>query len=527
MENTDFVIENIDEEVKVIADNPSSVTNYPANTDFFIENIDANVISIAHSLNIEASEVDFRPANTDFFVLNIDNNVIKVAQSLGLDPSIVTLRPANTDFFIENIDANLILIAEYYNLEPSRVVIRPANTDMFIENIDRNVTLIKSKTNVVTVSGSFININVPDGGTMQLKQIYGNATQDGTPTPDSPVSIDVVTGEQTIGVTGKNLFTLDGKTFAGGTALSIDSTSSNSLSLSSTASAGNYSSRYVGYSLSELGLRVGDTFTLSMEITGTYTGAKGASMRLYWNNNTGSIIGVLESDSQPLTLTIPSGTTSISFYWYVRRTAIPAEGSVATFTNIQLELGSTATTYEPYQGQSYTIDLDTLELAKIGTYQDRIYKEDGKWYIEKQVGKYDGITSGRFWDSAKTRVYIDVNGLMVIPPSDSSIASVMSDKYLAKTEVQVITNGEDGICISQGGYMSIRDASFTDQATAFSSVADTTVYYALATPTTTEITDETLLSQLNFIADIYEGINNISFIGTGAQGVIEVVINKN
>jgi hypothetical protein len=46
----------------------------------------------------------------------------------------------------------------------------------------------------------------------------------------------------------------------------------------------------------------------------------------------------------------------------------------------------------------------------------------------------------------------------------------------------------------------------------------TTVYYALATPTTTEITNETLLLQLNFLASLYEGENNISLVGTGAQG---------
>ena len=50
-----------------------------------------------------------------------------------------------------------------------------------------------------------------------------------------------------------------------------------------------------------------------------------------------------------------------------------------------------------------------------------------------------------------------------------------------------------------------------------------TLYYALATPTTTEITDETLLSQLNFIASLYEGVNNISLVGTGAQG--EMTLN--
>lgn len=177
MENTDFVIEHIDKEVQVIADDPSQVTYRPANTDFFIENIDDNVISIAQSLNLEPTEVTFRPANTDFFIENIDKNVILIAESLSITPSEVTYFPANTDFFVENIDKNLKSIATSLSLTPYVVSDPRPNTDMFIENIDKNVTLIKGSTNVVTVTGDYINVNLPDGGKVIDFEMYGNTTQ--------------------------------------------------------------------------------------------------------------------------------------------------------------------------------------------------------------------------------------------------------------------------------------------------------------------------------------------------------------
>lgn len=44
----------------------------------------------------------------------------------------------------------------------------------------------------------------------------------------------------------------------------------------------------------------------------------------------------------------------------------------------QLEKGSIATTYEPYQSSTYPIHLGTYELCKIGTYQDKFIRNSGK-----------------------------------------------------------------------------------------------------------------------------------------------------
>ena len=494
MENTDFVIEHIDEEVQVIADQPSVVTNYPANTDFFIENIDSNVISIAHSLNIEASEVDFRPANTDFFVENIDKNLIEIAESLSLTPYEVT--------------------------------IRPVNTDMFIENIDKNVTLIKGSTNVVTVSGEYININLPDGGKVQSAQIDGNATQTGTPTPDAPIPVQTVTGENTVKVVGKNLmpfttqdFTLNNvhyKVVDGN--LTLDGTS--------TGETSNQNAKFK------------TNFNFWLE-AGTYTlsyggGTTGMSMRIRnYDDNTPISTDNINNTNLSDTFTL-NARTHVYLGFYVYKASFSNKA-----LNIQLELGSTATAYEPYQGQEFEVDLGSIELAKIGTYQDRIYKDGEKWYVEKQIGKVVLNGSEDGWglsgNTANNQYFLNLAGF---PEEYNPVNKVMSDFFSVapqNTAYDYKTIVGIGGWINSGGQIRIAfDTSIVDRNLAsfksWLSTHPTTVYYALATPTTTEITNQSLIDQLEALASatLGYGVNNIfTEIATGnAMPTLKLVIEK-
>ena len=107
--------------------------------------------------------------------------------------------------------------------------------------------------------------------------------------------------------------------------------------------------------------------------------------------------------------------------------------------------------------QTHTINLGDIELCKIGDYQDRIYKDSGKWYIEKKIGKIESYNGETI-----TTNYISTTGQL--------------------------TTGA-------------------------------TVYYVLATPTTTEITDTELINQLESI-ELIEGTNNIS-----SNGNLPIIMN--
>ena len=371
-----------------------------------------------------------------------------------------------------------------------------------------------------TYNGDYFQFNAKGIETgMYLSQLTGNATQDGTPTPDSPVPIDVVTGEQTVKVEGKNLFDKDNATVINAY-----------ITVAGALGASGLDRTLL------IPIRPSTTYTISAERVGQVSGQpsddfagtliSSSTTPTIGSSGTRIFGGVGYYDSINFTFT----TDSTQNWLALKISNINRSDYDGTLATVQLELGSTATTYEPYQGQSYTIDLDTLELAKIGTYQDRIYKEDGKWYIEKQVGKHL-LKRTDSWTPGSSNTYYCV----AITDYATSGNIPLYAGLTGRTNVAGIIaaqNMPDNSCafISQSGETTPR---FYVKSTSWSAYSDLAtwldnnpnyVYYALATPTTTEITDETLLSQLNFIASLYEGVNNISIVGTGAQGEMEVLI---
>lgn len=207
---------------------------------------------------------------------------------------------------------------------------------------------------------------------------------------------------------------------------------------------------------------------------------------------------------------------TITFTEEVKKVALRLSANT-TISNLQLEKGSTATEYAPY--------FTPIELAKIGNYHDRIYKEDGKWYIEKQVGKVvlDGTET---WTTASTNISGRVRtrttaiaSLVKRPASGNVAGDATSDHFVIATSGRN-WEGDQSFCIETNGNMSFyADGTQTQSVsnwTTWLASNPTTVYYALATPTTTEITNEALIAQLEALlnAELYTGQNNISVTST-------------
>ena len=230
------------------------------------------------------------------------------------------------------------------------------------------------------------------------------------------------------------------------------------------------------------------------------------------------------SNTDILTFTTPENT---SFAVIVLGTVT---GQTCTYYDIQLELGSTATTYEPYQGEDYTIDLDSIELAKIGTYQDRIYKTDGKWYIEKQTGKVvlDGSEDWYYATSSGGYFQLD-NSYGSLPFDGNPATNALCDHFICRPRWHVASSTNYNLSINMSGSLTaIRYDAITDLADfkTWLSTHNTTVYYALATPTTTEITNQTIINQLEAVLNMQLALSNhvLGFYGTGAPGSLAVKV---
>jgi hypothetical protein len=184
------------------------------------------------------------------------------------------------------------------------------------------------------------------------------------------------------------------------------------------------------------------------------------------------------------------------------------------------------------QSETYTLNLGSIELCKIGTYQDYIYKSGDDWYTHKAIGKqivtgddvYEGSFYGGFW---RTPIYTTRFTDGVIKDGEISgrlTGYAISDKFHNTTadEVGAMYKYLNQIIIYYPTTIQ-NDA----QARAWIDANTPTFYYALATATDTQITDSTLVGQLNALnsADTYDGTTVITVSSESLAGPLEVMVS--
>lgn len=217
----------------------------------------------------------------------------------------------------------------------------------------------------------------------------------------------------------------------------------------------------------------------STEYTGSLDGGAFTSgnWRVFFYNKEG---GYLKSSITTETFTTPADCYFINFHSTFIRTRYPNFDAP-----VQIEEGSTDTSYEAYS---------TAELCKIGTHQDYIYKNNGNWYVHKETAKV-AISDG---------TYVLTNDCPQSAnsfPSDRKIETLSYYKY---GRFNSVTTGITGTLLAgQFGWNTANRLTFAKydfaslQAfTDFVTNNNPYIYYILATATDTQITDATLISQL-------------------------------
>ena len=265
----------------------------------------------------------------------------------------------------------------------------------------------------------------------------------------------------------------------------------------------------------------------------------------------GTSLGVKGLNSSTTTLSF-SVTENDTYRLLVR---IGAGVTVDTTIYVQLEKGSSATSFEQYCGgipspnpsypqninvvtgtqevtisdsngnsTTHTLHLGTLELCKIGDYQDYIYKDNGKWYkygaIDKVILNGSEEQTLTLTDSSTNtlRVFYNYN---VIEPSVTDISNFMCNRFQIKN---VWSSDKEGIY--NGGSSTNTKVIFRINKSRLSTVDLTGIRswlssnnvdfrYCLVTPTSTEITDTTLIQELEELYNMYSysGTTNISISG--------------
>lgn len=251
--------------------------------------------------------------------------------------------------------------------------------------------------------------------------VYGKSTQDGTPTPDSPVPIVSAGDGGTIAVkmTGKNLLYIpDGK----GTARGVTITSKNGIiSISGTAAEDGYVYLPVKQ-ISIHGLAI-----LSSNVSATTVKLVSESWNVLFTqgsaNNTQGVI------------------TRICF--------IVKEGTNYDLNgiNVQLELGSTATAYSPYREQLLTLPtpngLPGIHVTSGGNYTD----PQGKQWVCDEIDLERGVRVQRVDKTAfdTTKSLVEQKATLVTP-IENPLTSDEIDAYkaLATYAPNTVMQASDG-----------------------------------------------------------------------------------
>lgn len=326
---------------------------------------------------------------------------------------------------------------------------------------------------------------------LSVNGIQGMTSQDGTPTPESPIPINNLSGDITYKVSSRNILNIDGTrtsegltSITSGTIISVSGTSTNTYSSLTQQITQNIPIGTYTFSIQEiLSQRIGFIAT--------------------FNDNTSSTYHI-EANSLSTTFTTTKLITSYRLYM---------ETVNDTIYNMQikpqLEKGQIASGFEPYISRTFSVTLGDIELCNISTYKDKIYAKDNKFYLYKEI-KSVILNGNEFWGSGGvSNVYYTT----LITDYSTSNNIPISNYYTGVINVngagEITTNNTIGF-INQSGqttprfYIKDNNLSTTNELISWLGTHNLSVCYLLQTPTIIEITStnySTLYNQLNDIQD--------------------------
>lgn len=211
-----------------------------------------------------------------------------------------------------------------------------------------------------TIEGSSLNIDYDEDRNYEYN-FKGQTTQDGTPTPDSPVPINITTGRQVVSVCGKNLLNMFVSHNAGYSTtirgITFTLNENGSITINGTNDNTGVSDFYVygswGATTTQLTTTENCTFSTSSTIT---------------NGNINAFIISGSTAVRTLQSTNASGSVPANTNITALLIRVLKGQTINNITlNLQLEKGNTPSTYEEYKGNDYEINLGKNLLNIDGT----------------------------------------------------------------------------------------------------------------------------------------------------------------
>lgn len=345
-----------------------------------------------------------------------------------------------------------------------------------------------------------------------------------SPNPDFPQQIKNVTGNVNVKIQNKNLLNLNNCTFNRCTLNNDGSVTCNMsdyyFPAIQTTSLNNYLLAHKGQNI---------TFSIDKIITGK-------QISIVINGTLNGIANKTQeqtvSDSKSVTLNIANDFEKINYVQFrFNRSSTPFTDTTTVISEIMLEFGSTATQYTDHQEQNLPFTLGNIELNKIDTAQDYFYKKNGKWYKHEELSSivfngrenwanYTSSYDGRFYCTTK---HFGTNDRFLNP-------SKFICSHFTPSSNTAIVNGIASTKFATYINIEVDEVNDVNTFKDWLSTHNTEVYYVKATPTETEITNITLINQLNAIKEAmsyYEqtNITSTAIIEANAVGDLNLILS--
>lgn len=294
------------------------------------------------------------------------------------------------------------------------------------------------------------------------------------------------------------------------TYVSVSEKTTSSITIEDTGASGNQSVRYqitgldasAKYSLSGVAKKLAQSTGGYHRMGVAWTGSNDGST---WSAQVNLFLGVYSVGEEQQFCGILTGFSQYRV-WFINNSSTTTTGEKTRYYDVKLRE-------------------NTIELCKIDTHQDYIYKSGEKWYKHAEVGKVvlDGTED---WRKLNNAFQVQTDATPGKANSNTpALSSHFTYHYYASSITTNIQNGEFGWNNSTPPLITMRNDDCVD-ADAFKtwlSTYNTTVYYVIETSTDTEITDAELVEQLNALlaGSLYKGLNNVFLIpNAGADGTM-------
>lgn len=351
------------------------------------------------------------------------------------------------------------------------------------------------------------------------------------PNPDYPQPISVVKGHQTVTLTGgtvsgeyaldltsKNLFNKSDSPISAESGVASELSTGIRITTTTSTTGNVYSTFLIG----DFSSMAGQYLTISSDMTASGDNLPRLSIGLCKTDGsdrtTKATLDVSGETSILLDATELATRPSVYIYAYANKNTGDAQADdYVDYTNLMIELGSAATAYAPYYN---------YELCKVGTYSDYIYKDSGNWYAHKGV-QHLSLRISDMDNNEQYPGWRDKTVLLDTLGTDLNSRLSTITQYLANIITSDTTPADTGVLAANTrgtGSLFFQNATWnqTYWKTNYPNLTLELYYGILLSQADTQITDTTLISQLEAIYDFMKRYGYTSAV----SGDLPIIISR-